>query len=179
MKNFIRYIHFGDRKLFNLINDKIKCSILDKIMPKITFLGGALVVSLVPLLMIFFGNDNINLVGKEILLSLIVSHLFVQILKRTIGRERPFNIMDTINTFKTDLKDYSFPSGHTTAIFSIITSLSINIPQLKGILLFIAIAIGISRIYVGVHYPSDVLIGSILGTYTSVLLHPYFIRMFI
>jgi len=88
-----------------------------------------------------------------------------------LARERPYNILQNINTFGIKLKDYSFPSGHTTASFSIATVLSLNIPQLMIPVLILALMVGVSRIYLAVHYPSDVLVGVILGIVSSFATH--------
>jgi len=57
------------------------------------------------------------------------------------------------------LKDYSFPSGHTSASFAIATTIAFNMPRLSIVAFILAFAIGISRIYLGVHYPTDVMAG--------------------
>jgi undecaprenyl-diphosphatase len=59
--------------------------------------------------------------------------------------------------------DPSFPSGHTTVAFACATVLSYFAPKLAPVLFLLALAIGFSRIYVGVHYPLDVLGGAALG----------------
>lgn len=176
MKHLKRFFYSSDRTIFHFINDKIKCKSLDIIMLYITKLGGAAFTLVIPLLLIIFGKGRARLIGVEWLVSLVISHIVVRAIKRLVTRERPFNILKNINTFDINLKDYSFPSGHTTAIFSIITVLSINLPFLKYFFVALAVIIGISRIYLGVHYPSDVIVGIIIGSMTSVVVHPYFIN---
>ena len=99
------------------------------------------------------------------------SQAIVQILKRGFGRERPYKMVENINTFKIELKDYSFPSGHTTASFCMAATLSLNMPKLSIFLYILAMIIGISRIYLAVHYPTDVLVGIILGVASSMIVH--------
>ena len=167
---------FGDKKLFYLINKNISCSFLNRIMPFITELGGAIFSGILPLLLIVINAGKSRILGIEILASLSVSQVFVQLLKRVLSRERPYNILQNINTFGIKLKDYSFPSGHTTASFSMATILSLYMPQLMIAFIAIAFMVGISRIYLAVHYPSDVLVGIILGTASSVVTHSYIIN---
>ncbi|HEY5059770.1 MAG TPA: phosphatase PAP2 family protein [Gaiellaceae bacterium] len=64
----------------------------------------------------------------------------------------------------------SFPSGHTTTSFACATMLAAAVPRAVPLLYVFALAIGFSRIYVGVHWPLDVLGGIVLGTATSLLL---------
>jgi undecaprenyl-diphosphatase len=64
----------------------------------------------------------------------------------------------------------SFPSGHTTTSFACATVLAVSVPRAAPFAYLLALAIGFSRIYVGVHWPLDVLGGIVLGTATALLL---------
>jgi undecaprenyl-diphosphatase len=75
--------------------------------------------------------------------------------------------LQNLNIRKIGIDDYSFPSGHTTAAFCIAVMIALTIPHLSVIAISIAIAVGISRMYLGVHFPSDVLVGMLLGSITS------------
>lgn len=79
--------------------------------------------------------------------------------------------LDNINTFNVPLDFYSFPSGHTTAIFSINTVFSIYNPIMTVPLLIIAFVVGLSRLYLGVHYPSDVGVGLLIGILFAFVIH--------
>ncbi|SHH21981.1 undecaprenyl-diphosphatase [Caloranaerobacter azorensis DSM 13643] len=164
MNRVINFINREDIKLFYIINDKIKCSFLDKIIPLITNLGGAVSTILTCLILIYFGNDEVKMAGYKSITALSTSHVLVHFLKKIFTRERPFVKLKRINTFKNKLFDYSFPSGHTTAIFSICITLALNFSVFTLFFIAIAFVVGLSRIYIGVHYPSDVLVGMIIGT---------------
>lgn len=164
-------IQIFDYYMFNLINKRIQLKILDIVMPRITHLGGATITLTILIGLIIFTNDKgqtIYFSSVQALISLVVSHIIVQILKIAYKRERPFDRYTNIRVFTNKLKDYSFPSGHTTSSFAISTMFTLHIMSLGYILIPLAVIIGISRIYQGFHYPSDVVAGSLIGLLTSV-----------
>lgn len=168
MKNWFKEF---DKFFINLINDRMKNRYLDLFMYRITDLGGAIFTTVFSLVLVLLGNREVRLMGLEALSVLGLSQIIVQGLKRTLSRERPYKILEKLNTFGISLKDYSFPSGHTTASFSIASTLALNIPKISILVFFLAMIIGLSRIYLGVHYPTDVLAGIILGIGSSILVH--------
>ncbi len=96
--------------------------------------------------------------------------------KYTVRRERPFVAWPEDFADKTghDYSDsYSFPSGHSTTAFAVATSLSLDYPKWYVIVPSYAYAgtVAYSRLHLGVHYPSDVLTGAIIGSGCAVLSH--------
>lgn len=100
--------------------------------------------------------------------SLAVNAVITYGLKWSVSRERPFvNNPDIYK--KTKAGSYSFPSGHTSNAFAVATSLTLAYPKW-----YVAVpayawagAVGYSRMHLGVHYPSDVLAGAVIGTLSS------------
>lgn len=160
-----------DNLFIDLINKRMKTSRLDKFMFRVTNLGGAIFISLLAIGLAVFGNYNIRKIGIEAMIVLFISQSIVYTIKKILSRERPYKMIEHLNTFGISLKDYSFPSGHTTASFSMATTLALNIPRIWLILYLLALIIGISRIYLGVHYPTDVMAGIIIGIATSLFVH--------
>lgn len=160
-----------DRKILFWFNDTLKNKFLDKFMYFFTYMGGWFITTTFLGGLFIFGKGKTRVIGGEGLIALGISQSIVNIIKRALERERPYKILENINTFGINLKDYSFPSGHTTAGFTIATILSLNIPSFSILFYLIAITIGISRMYLGVHYPTDVIAGIILGTVTSIIVH--------
>lgn len=168
-----KYLKMFDDYFINLINSRMKNKYLDIFMYRVTDLGGAIFITMFTLGLVIFGSDKNKLIGIEALLSLAISQIIVQSLKIIMSRERPYKIIEHLNTFGIDLSDYSFPSGHTTASFSLATTLALNLPEYTIVAIFLALIIAISRIYLGVHYPTDVAFGLILGIACPIIVHVY------
>ena len=92
-------------------------------------------------------------------------------LKFAFHRTRPFNTYPNDIIKHSNAGSYSFPSGHTSAAFSLATSISLEFPKWYVIApsMLWAGTVGYSRMYLGVHYPSDVLVGALIGAGTSYL----------
>jgi undecaprenyl-diphosphatase len=92
-------------------------------------------------------------------------------LKAVTKRERPYLAYPDLFTGKSPSNDYSFPSGHTSVAFATATSLSLAYPKWYVIVPSFAYAgtVGYSRMYLGIHYPSDVLAGALVGAGSSLL----------
>jgi len=103
--------------------------------------------------------------GGILFLSLLLSSIVLHILKEGINRPRPLSLYPQIEVIGPPLKRASFPSGHSQVAFCVATVLVFFFPEwrLRFVIYILAGLVGISRIYLGVHFPSDVLAGGILG----------------
>ena len=156
-----------DNFFINLINKQLRNKYFDFLFYHITNLGGALsLVSLTGILVIFMRGKYRQL-GFKMATTLVFSAIIVQILKRIFTRNRPYWILENLNTFGIDLRDYSFPSGHSAASFSVAVIIALNFKGLAFIAIFLAVLIALSRIYLAVHYPTDVAAGIIIGIVSS------------
>lgn len=172
LKKIIDFLHQKDQKLFMYFNQKIKCRILDAIMPRLTHLGGATFSVLICTLLYFFGKEEAKIAASEAFFALTGSQGIVQIFKKSIYRKRPYMVLPNVNTFwKKLLRDHSFPSGHTVAGFTLAVVFSLYFPAYRYAIYSLATLVGFSRIYTGMHYPSDVLSGAFLGTTFALLTH--------
>ncbi len=143
--------------------------ILDKVMSIYTILGdkgiGAIVISL--LVLLFVKNKKVGVtMGGALFFSLLFCNI---LLKTIVMRGRPCWIDTTIPLLTEVPDDYSFPSGHTTAFFAMAVGL-VQYYKGWGIVALIAGALmGFSRLYLFVHWPTDVLGGAVVGTIAGLL----------
>ena len=86
-----------------------------------------------------------------------------KLLKRTFVRERPFIRHAGISLAQAPLDRYSFPSGHTLHAVSFTWQACAAFPELSAVLVPLALAIAASRVVLGLHYPTDVVVGALLG----------------
>ena len=106
-------------------------------------------------------------------LSFATAFALTEGLKWTVQRPRPYIAWpDELHPVRTTF-GYSFPSGHTSLTFATATSLCLCYPKWYVIVPSViwAAGVGFSRLYLGVHYPSDVLTGALIGTASAVLVY--------
>ncbi|MPQ27031.1 phosphatase PAP2 family protein [Bacillus paralicheniformis] len=150
-------------RIFLGMNSLFHQKTLNRYFRSSTHLGGAFCTISACLSLLLFGSGSVRAAGFASALALLVSHLQVMLIKKLYPRKRPYLMLKETQVLQNPLKDHSFPSGHTTAAFSVITPLMIFFPILALLLIPVGISVGLSRIYLGLHYPSDVLAGTALG----------------
>jgi len=155
-----------DKSLFHFINGTLSNSIFDIFMPIITNPG----YWVIPILLFVFslilkgGKRGRIAVGVLIVAVIITDTIGAQIIKPWVGRIRPSHTMaDSINLLVGKGGKYSFVSNHAANTFSAATVLTYFYSKWKNILYTLAGVISFSRIYVGVHYPGDVVFGGLFG----------------
>jgi len=162
---------------FLYLLQRLHTPILDKIMIFITTLGDAGLIWIL-LAIAFLVTKKYRKCGLTMAISLFIMVLFGNlILKNVIMRDRPCWIDTNVLLLIKNPHDYSFPSGHTYA--SITSAIAIWLWHKKeGIFaIFIAILISFSRLYLFVHFPTDVLMSCILGVITAWISY-YFVKKY-
>jgi undecaprenyl-diphosphatase len=166
---------YWDRELFFGVNHGLSHPLLDPIMWLITSLG----LGWVQLLIVFIAavwvarrrsawGAGVKTVLLPAIIAFLGSGITVQILKRTVPRLRPSHLPEAIVAPDERIFHNSFPSGHTATAFALAFWVFLLTRRTRyrwwgyGALLLAGL-VGVSRIYRGVHYPSDVLIGALIG----------------
>lgn len=152
--------HFFENYLWN--------PVLDAIMTFITRLGDGGFVWIVFAVILLF-TKKYRKCGVAMIVALLGSLLIVDnIIKPIVARPRPFDLEAWAGTFifpelVTRPSSFSFPSGHTSSSFGAAVALLCGNKKLGVPAIVLAALIGVSRIYVHVHYPTDVLAGFVAG----------------
>lgn len=135
----------------------------------ITHLGGVQVTVTASLVPLAFGHDLLQLAAFNALVTLGISHFIVQVMKRSLGRPRPSYGMGC-KTFINEPDRFSCPSGHAAAAMSVAVVYAMTFPAWAAPLLALALAVGASRVFLGVHYPGDVVIGQAIAILTGAII---------
>lgn len=151
-----------DRRLFWYLHLRLARGWLDRFMRVYTHLGGFAATVGTSGLLLAMGGE-MRRAGLAALTALVTSHLAVRVLKRHTERPRPYLVLADSRSVVAPLPDYSFPSGHTAASFALATVLAAYWPAWMTVAFGAAILVGLSRTYLGHHYPSDVLAGALIG----------------
>jgi membrane-associated phospholipid phosphatase len=158
-----------DSRVFLLLNQYSYPKWLDRFMWFATQLGNMLAAFIVAFLVFLL---NYRRLAIEIVFGTLTLWLLVEIIKALSDRDRPFLTHENARVIGWREKGDSFPSGHTSQIFFLTTLLILrfNFGIIASVTLFsIALLVGFTRIYVGAHYPRDVLGGAVLGSIWGIL----------
>ena len=160
--------HF-DLPILDWIMANLWCPFLDAVMPVITVLGDAGIfwIALAAVFLLLPKHRKMGLsMGVALMMGLVICNM---ILKPVVGRIRPYDyqlefFQKTIPLLIERQHDFSFPSGHTIASFEAAVAMLICNKKLGIPALILAFLIAFSRLYLYVHYPTDVIFSIFLGT---------------
>ena len=160
-----------DGSILLWIQDNLRCPVLDWIMKCVTRLGnsGMIWISCVVIMLLFKKSRHTGtLTIFAMLINLLVSNL---LLKNLVARTRPYDAVLGLESIIGRISEYSFPSGHASHSFAAAVVIFMLMPKKIGIpSLILATLISFSRIYIGVHYPTDIIAGALIGSIIAIII---------
>ncbi len=154
--------------VLDFIQNNMANDFWDFIMPKITALGNAGILWII-LTLVFLISKKYRPVGLVMLIALIIDLILCNIiLKPAVARIRPYDINTAFKLLIPAQPDYSFPSGHSAASFAAVTAMYLTGCRFWKPAAVIAFAIAFSRLYLYVHFPTDVIAGILLGILSGI-----------
>lgn len=153
-----------DWDILFFIKDHVRNSVLDVIVPFYTKLGNSGILSIITGVVLLFFKKT-RKCGFAILLALLGGLLIVNwTIKPIVARPRPCSFYPEFLTLVSKPSEYSFPSGHTVSAFAAAVPLFKYHKKAGIVAIVLAALMGLSRLYVFVHFPTDVFMGFVIGS---------------
>ena len=118
---------------------------------------------LIPLLLLGMGMERVGDLVLMVVLALAIERPLYWVLKNSLKRRRPAQYVPGFHSMIVASDQFSFPSGHSSAAFLLVTCLCVLYGAPAAAMLLWACAVGFSRILLGVHFPGDIIAGASMG----------------
>jgi undecaprenyl-diphosphatase len=164
MGDALSLVQAVDQGIFRLINGSLQHPLLDLAMPLLSDKRAGLVLAAgcLCLLAIRLGRRAWLLAGLS-LLAVAITDLGASALKHAVERTRPCHVLEGVRLLAGCTRSFAMPSNHAANMAAVAAALWPAVGRWRWTVALLAAAVGVSRIYLGVHYPADVLVGALWG----------------
>jgi len=155
-----------DISVFYFVNHTLSNPLFNKFFPFITEVKNWYISYIILLLILIFKGGKLGRISALLVILLITAtdQFSSSFLKELVGRIRPCNDLPDVNILAGCTSSFSFPSSHAVNNFAVAVFFSMLFPKFKWALFISAFLLALSRVYVGVHYPSDIIGGALIGS---------------
>ncbi|KAF0151931.1 MAG: Membrane-associated phospholipid phosphatase [Ignavibacteria bacterium] len=160
------FLYQLDVTIFYFINDTLSNPAFDKIFPFLTEPKNWLITYFILFLLLLIKGGRLGRIAAVMLALLITAsdQISSSLLKSLFERVRPCNVLEHVNILVTCTESFSFPSSHAVNNFAAALFFTMIFPKYRFWFFTVAVLQAFSRPYVGVHYPSDVVAGALIGS---------------
>jgi undecaprenyl-diphosphatase len=158
------FVYGIDQAVFLVINRTLQNPVFDHLMPALSdkWLGLLLVAAVVPWLCIRCGRRAWPVIVVAVL-AVALSDLGAGAIKHAVQRVRPCHVVAEVHLLAGCTRSFAMPSNHASNMFAIAGVVGTLLPPWRWVMFPLAAAVAYSRVYLGVHYPADVLVGAAVG----------------
>lgn len=162
--NLYQFTHMGNNPVFDW---------LFLMITKLGDLGFIWILIAVVLLI----TKKYRFLGVLVIVAIAITTVEVEVLKHLVARPRPFTILPIDPVLVSEKPMVSFPSGHTAASFAGAVVLAFGLPRFRKYFVILAVLIAVSRLYLAVHFFTDVVSGAFIGALTAVVVLYVYVRI--
>ena len=158
--------------ILNYIRENMTSDILNILMPVVSMAGNGVLWALAAIVCLIIPKTR--LFGRTLTFDLIFGVITCNlILKTIVQRIRPYDLNSTVSLIVNAETDFSFPSGHTFFSFTVATIIFLYNKKWGVIAYLFALTVAFSRLYLYVHFPTDVICGAIFGVLTAIAVYHF------
>lgn len=174
------FLYSVDLAVFNFINTTISNQIFDSFFPFITNVKNWYIAYIIIWLILLINGGKIGKIASVGIILVIVAsdQISSNLLKNLFERIRPCNALEDVNLLVNCSRSFSFPSSHAVNNFAVAFYFYKLYPKFKWLLFTIAFLAAFSRPYIGVHYPSDIVAGALIGMLIGYILATLTVKIY-